>query len=159
MSKKRIFAISLSSLFAIAIIAFIFWNSSKVAEESVATSDKFTLILKNILAFFNITPNWNTLSFIIRKAGHFIEYFALGGTVAVLLYSLLLSKKFIYIAPFVSAVVAIIDEFVIQRSTFERSPEWRDVGIDFIGALLSACAVHLLICAYKKHKSRKENKK
>ena len=95
MSKKRIFAISLSSLFAIAIIAFIFWNSSKVAEESVATSDKFTLILENTLAFFNITPNWDTLSFIIRKAGHFIEYFALGGTVAVLLYSLLLSKKFI----------------------------------------------------------------
>lgn len=158
MTKKRILAVSLSALFAVTLVVFIFWNSSKIADESAAASDRITVVLENTLEYFEIESDRDTLSFAIRKTGHFIEYFALSEACAVLLYSLFLSKKFTLAAPVFSTVIAITDEFVIQNAASGRSPEWRDVGIDLCGALIAYCVFALLISAREKRKSGKEKK-
>jgi VanZ family protein len=64
------------------------------------------------------------------------------------LHSLLkrfVSKKLaLIISPIISLLIAIVDEFVIQRNSSGRSPEWRDVLIDLSGATAAVLLITLL---------------
>ena len=156
MKKSRITFTIIFSLLSFLIIAFIFGNSLKTADESMETSNIFTDILNNFCSFFGFSPNYETLSFFIRKTGHLLEYLILSVSLSNSLLSIFLSKKAIYFAPVIALLTAICDEFVMQRATLERSPEWRDVGIDFIGALIGAGLI-LLFSGYILRKIKKEN--
>jgi VanZ family protein len=67
-------------------------------------------------------------------------------------------KKALVIAPTVTLAIAVFDEFVIQRISSGRSPEWRDVIIDLCGALLATAILSLrFFLKSKKEEGKNDN--
>lgn len=152
--KRRKKYIAAFALLAVALVVFIFFNSAQSGEESGAASDGVVAVVKKALGFFGITPNEESLGVFVRKAAHFSEYFVLGAVVSLLAYTLSNRKKYIALSPVIAFIVAACDEFIVQNASEGRSPEWRDVGIDFCGAMLATAVVALLLIRlYKKGES------
>ena len=139
---------------AIVFCLFLFFNSAQDATSSTEISNIFVDAIIPVLTFFGIVCDELTVSFYVRKSAHFLGYFAL----TLLLYSLFkrfVSKKLaLVVSPLISLLIAIFDEFVIQRNSAGRSPEWRDVIIDLSGATVAM----LLIVLVSKVKSKKYKK-
>ncbi|MBO4453278.1 MAG: VanZ family protein [Clostridia bacterium] len=145
------------SLIAASVLAtaFIFYNSAQPAAVSSETSGGFTEFASQLLENIGFKPDRNVISFIVRKTAHFAEYFILSALVFFSVALRVSGKKI----PFASSVgycaaVAAVDEFVVQRMTEGRSPEFFDVGIDTCGALLSAGIMLLVIHIKNKRKNK-----
>lgn len=141
MNKRKITAASVSVAAAILFCFFLFYNSAQDADKSTQISDVFVNAVMPVLAFFGIECKELTVSFYVRKTAHFLGYFAL----TLLFYSVLsrfvTKKRALIIAPAFSFAIAVFDEFVIQRNSSGRSPEWRDVFIDICGALTAILVI------------------
>lgn len=144
MNNRKLTATLVSAGIVLAFCAFLFINSAQDGDTSSKISDVFVYTIIPVLAFFGIESDADTVTFYVRKIAHFLGYFAL----TLLLHSLLtrfVSKKLaIIISPIVSLLIAIVDEFVIQRNSSGRSPEWRDVLIDLSGATAAVLLIILV---------------
>jgi len=152
--NKKIWAFILFASAALFTL-FIFFNSAKVAEASAAQSNGIVERICDTFTSLGLkTPNPDTLSFIIRKTGHFAEYFLLGFLSALGVTMISYNKIHIVSSPIYCFSVALLDEFAVQAATEGRSPEWRDCFIDLTGALLSTGAVILIVFFYEKRRKR-----
>lgn len=153
---KKTFLLSLA---VVAFICFIFFNSAQTGEESSRSSGFVTGIIKWFLDLFGITPDGNSLSFIVRKTAHFGEYFILSLLCSALALSVFEKKKYIALAPMLAFSVALCDEFIVQGSTAGRSPEWRDVLIDLSGAVIASLLLALFVYLRARRLCKKEKTK
>ncbi len=130
---------------------FIFSNSLKVGTESAKQSGFFADILENALDSFGFHPEYDTISFIIRKGAHFTEYLILSALAGLSIYFFARNGLYVFFAPLYAFGVAVCDEFIVQGMTEGRSPQWKDVFIDFSGALTAALIIYLIF-RFKKQK-------
>ncbi|MBR5779660.1 MAG: VanZ family protein [Clostridia bacterium] len=144
MNNRKLTVTLVSAAIVLAFCAFLFLNSAQDGDTSSKISEVFVDAIIPLLAFFGIESSVDTVTFYVRKLAHFLGYFAL----TLLLHSLLtrfVSKKLaLIISPIISLLIAIVDEFVIQRNSSGRSPEWRDVLIDLSGATAAVLLITLL---------------
>ena len=164
LSKKSVIFYVFCALTALW-ICIIFANSAETATESGEKSESLTRIINEIFAFFGI--KLTVPESLLRNLGHFCEYAFL----SLLLcadFSLLPTKdsekSFYYLLvmcpvslPFCFCV-SLIDEFVVQKATEGRAPDWADVLTDMSGAALSV--LHFIAFCYIlfKIKARKYKK-
>ena len=149
--KKRLF-FSIFAILTLLMTAFIFSNSLLVAEASAERSGRFIPLLQKILSSVGIDADSDTLSFIIRKTAHFLEYFLLCALASGVVLSQTERESFLIFSPVYCFLVAVCDEFIMQGMTEGRSAEWRDVGIDVSGALLCLCVVLITIKLIKRNR-------
>lgn len=136
---------------ALAVMAVVFWHSSRTAPESTAQSETFA---ENIFSFFS--PSFSALDeagkmsilsatqHLVRKSAHFLAYFALGFTCfgALNTYGIKRSTKF-FASGLICLVYAVSDE-VHQLFVPGRAGRLTDVLIDLSGAL-SAIGIYILL--------------
>ena len=143
----------LFTLLSILLTGFIFSNSVKTAGESHAQSGRVMDIVRPILVpeFINEETEEKTeqkLSYVVRKAAHFVEFGALGVCVGGAFASLaVLCKKQYRIAPAALCfAIACCDE-TIQAFT-GRTNSMKDVALDssgsICGLLFVSCVVWLI---------------
>ncbi len=126
-----------------AMVLFIFSNSLKNAEESMEMSDGAISLLAPLLDFLDGIFGKADWVLIIRKAGHLIEFAALGTLCHCFLFCLEsdTGKTFVGFGLFACLMTAVLDEF-IQRYT-GRTSSVLDILIDLTGALLGFVLVWL----------------
>ena len=152
--NKNLFFIILT-VFAVLLTIFIFNNSSKTGVESQESSDYFVDKIDRIIFGFNVSIKPETLSIIIRKSAHFLEYFLLSGLAFSALYLKTSNAAVSLLSIPYCLAVAITDEFYFQASASGRSPEWRDFFIDASGAVLAVVIIILIAkMAAKRRKGR-----
>ncbi len=156
MKIKRMALATLFALLVMLVTAFIFWNSAKVATESAEASGGIVNAIVGFFSFFGLEPNADTLSFFVRKTGHFLEYFGLSVFVSLFILSTFEKRRTLVFAPIYALLVAIIDEFFVQAITEGRSPEFRDVLIDLSGAAIAVVVILIIIQIFKNGKKPSE---
>lgn len=135
-------------------ILFIFSNSLTPASISTSNSDFFASLAGDFLSLFNISFAFHFLTFIIRKAAHFTEYFFLG-LLLQSTFSKLNQKKKTFIIILLSIFTPICDE-LLQKITPGRSCEIRDMLLDLSGILCGLLIYRFFI--YLKEKKKQSNK-
>lgn len=141
MRKKHMFMIS-----ALAMTAFIFWNSLKPAQESSEASGRFVTILGNLLTNFGLYADYGLMEKIVRKTAHIAEF----GVQAILFagcFSGKYRKRVIYIL-FFGLLTACTDEY-IQLFSAGRAGLISDIFIDFSGTSFGT-----VICGITKTRKR-----
>ncbi|MBR2843232.1 MAG: VanZ family protein [Lachnospiraceae bacterium] len=145
---KKIFHIVIT----IAIMVFIFIQSALTADLSMHESN---VIVQWLSSFLHVQPE--TLSFIVRKCAHFLEYLILGISMFVSVCDLSRWKRWknTILAFFISAAYAATDE-LHQMFVQGRSCEVRDILIDSLGALLGLMIAFLISFLRSKKKQTEE---
>jgi VanZ family protein len=137
-------------LIASILVTIIIWfNSFLPANISGAQSGLIVNFVSSILNVFNISIDQNTLSLVIRKLAHFIQFFILG----FLWFMTFNTPKrmmsvIVFIAVIICYMTAVIDES-IQIFSEGRQFSVIDIFIDQLGATLS-----ILLTAYFINKKR-----
>ena len=134
---------------AVCIMVIIFNFSSMVADDSSNTSIPIAeVVIQKIeqtmdISIDNGSESYGLIHHLVRKAGHFLEYMALGCTL-VLPFAFIYTGNYYKIKVLLSselfaAFYACTDEF---HQTFVpgRDGNFTDVGIDSMGALAGICA-------------------
>ncbi len=144
---KKIFHIVIT----IAIMVFIFIQSALTADLSMHESN---VIVQWLSSFLHVQPE--TLSFIVRKCAHFLEYLILGISMFVSVCDLSRWNRWknAILAFFICAAYAATDE-LHQMFVQGRSCEVRDILIDSLGALLGVM-IAFLISFLRSRKKRTE---
>ncbi|MCX4326278.1 MAG: VanZ family protein [Lachnospiraceae bacterium] len=135
---------------AICIMFIIFNFSSMAADDSSNTSIPIAeLVMQKIGQFTGISFDVNSEGYDlihhrVRKAGHFLEYMALGCTLILPFAFICEGKsyyklKVVFCSELFSACYACTDEFH-QIFVDGRDGNLADVGIDSLGALAGICA-------------------
>lgn len=141
----------------------IFCFSAQPAEQSSETSSGFSKILAEIffsdfdsLSSSRQTEILNSCQFIVRKTAHFSIYCLLGilSTTACKVSKL---KTYRLKAAIICLLYAISDE-IHQYFVKGRSCEFRDVLIDFSGAITGILLITAVFIIVRKIKNRKEIK-
>lgn len=130
MKKRTMFAIM-----AIAMTAFIFYNSARPAVESARTSGRITGSLISILAQLGVQVKFGMLETIIRKTAHITEFF-LQAVLIANSFSGRYKNRIVYIL-FLGLLTACTDEY-IQLFFDGRGGLVSDIVIDFAGTALAA---------------------
>jgi len=138
-----------------AITAFIFGNSLLDGGTSSEVSGFFSHAVDSFLRLLGFEPDADTVSHVIRKTAHFGEYFLLSASAFGALYSIKGGLRLPFASVGFSAVVALIDEFVMQRITPGRGPQITDVLIDCSGALLAALVCFWILRGHNERKNKK----
>lgn len=148
--KKRIFHIVLTVM----IMAFIFVQSALSADLSMHESN---VIVQWLASFLHAQPE--TLSFIVRKCAHFLEYMILGISMVVTVRDLSRwnRPKSGIVAFLICAAYAATDE-VHQMFVQGRSGEVRDMLIDSLGTLTGILIACLISCLREKKKKSGEER-
>lgn len=154
MSKKKVTSYIFLTL-AIGMTVFIFANSMKTGEESGAQSGVFVNLANRLLGLFGIEPSLESLTFFIRKLGHFGEYFILSVFTALFILKSFANKYLPALGLCYCFAVALCDEFIVQMNTAGRGPSFRDVLIDTAGAVTALGVIFLIV--YLKRKKAKSN--
>lgn len=133
---------------AVCIMVIIFYFSSMVADDSSNASMPIAgIIIQKMEQFMDISINseiYDLIHHCVRKAGHFLEYMALGCTL-VLPFAFILEGKVYYKLKIIisselfAAFYACTDEFH-QIFVDGRDGNFVDVGIDSLGAFTGICA-------------------
>ena len=147
---KKIFHIVIT----IAIMVFIFIQSALTADLSMHESN---VIVQWLSSFLHVQPE--TLSFIVRKCAHFLQYLILGISMFVSVCDLSRWKRWknAILAFFICAAYAATDE-LHQMFVQGRSCEVRDILIDSLGALLGILIAFLISFLRSKKKQTEEKK-
>ncbi len=132
MKKRTIFAVM-----AVAMTAFIFYNSAQPAVESAKSSGRITGSLLSMLAHFGFEINYDTLETTIRKTAHISEFF-LQAVLVANSFSGRYKNRIVYIL-FLGLLTACTDEY-IQLFFEGRGGMVSDIFIDFAGTALAAAA-------------------
>ncbi len=133
---RRIIFLFLTAAFTI----FIFANSLTAGEQSAKQSNFFVDIAISAFNLVGIKADADLLFVLIRKLAHFGEYFVLGLLAFFALYNPS-KRKITFFAPLYCLLVAVADEFIMQRITEGRSPQITDVLIDFAGVVFGLLIV------------------
>ncbi|MBO4834837.1 MAG: VanZ family protein [Lachnospiraceae bacterium] len=143
-NKKKLF---FYIVITVAIMAFIFLQSALSADQSMQQSN---VIVKWLAALFHADAE--SLSFLVRKCAHFLEYLVLGISLLLTVRELFLLnlRKSGIIAFMIGVVYAITDE-LHQLLVNGRSGEIRDVLID-AGGVLVGVLITCLICHLRNRK-------
>ncbi len=124
-------------------VSFIFSQSMLPPEKSSAESDKVGDIVADI-----IPPETETGGFVqrnLRKLAHFVEFFALGAEVSLLVIAVLRSWKYAVLSLPSSALVALLDETIQIFSN--RGPAVTDVWIDVLGFSAASVIIYTVYLA------------
>ena len=144
----------LAPLLAVAGCVFIWQFSLADGESSAETSGRVLVWLNGRLAALGSDFRFSQLT--VRKTGHFLGYFLLGGFLAFTLW-LHKFRRCVPIALLAVFGVACVDEF-IQRFSPGRGPSFRDVLLDTAGgacgALLFCAAVAVFYSLFKKSRKK-----
>lgn len=153
--KKRRAAALIFIVGTVLLTAFIWLHSLMPATISAQESGNVLSIAEMLLRALNLNPQLN--DFIIRKAAHFSEFFALSIMVTSsfkLYYGSI--KKYVFHILFTLLMIPVADES-LQYLSPGRSAQVSDILLDFSGCItgmLLTCAATLLI--HKVRKNRKE---
>ena len=146
-NKKKLI---LHIVITVAVMVFIFVQSALSADQSMQQSN---FIVKWLAALFHADAT--TLSFVIRKSSHFLEYLILGVSLLLTVRDLfLLNLRKSGIIAFAFGVVYAITDELHQLLVNGRSGEVRDVLID-AGGVLIGVLITCLIC-YLRNQKRSE---
>lgn len=139
----------------ILVMAVIFYFSSQTAEASTVTSGGFveTAMSYIVKIFGEISADAyegieHTVTFIVRKAAHFLEFAALGFFAEIHLRTWLSRKTWLFSAVF-SVLYACSDE-IHQHFVSERAPRFLDVCVDSAGAFCAVAAVCIIVFIARK---------
>ena len=128
------------------VVAFIVYNSTRTKEQSTKISSDVTVSVAETIVenYDKLTEKgklhaYEALHVHVREIAHVLEYGALCGFLALLLFTV----KFNYGRFAISSVltvlicflVAMVDEW-LQGSLFGRAMEWKDVGMDMLGCIV-----------------------
>lgn len=134
-----------------AFLGFIFFNSLQNSTASDAQSDGVVSLFQSF--FDGLRIDGNTATFLVRKAGHLLEFFVLGCLLSIDIR--ILTRNWwarIFVPLFFGILFPVIDE-MLQLFTPGRSSEVRDVVIDFCGVcfgILVTTSILFLIDRKKK---------
>ena len=140
----------LTGALTLAVMIVIFLFSSQNGEKSHEVSDAFMGPLLRVVApaYDTMTPEeqegvWQSVEFFVRKAGHFLEFAALGFCLRLFLqtFPLKYHSRWAWLG---ATLYAGTDE-IHQIFTASRTPLFHDVLIDSAGALAGVVAGYLLI--------------
>ena len=132
MSKKKKRLIVLTALW----ICVIWGHSLMNGETSTAESGRLYELIMSLI------PEWFTV-IVLRKLGHFSEYFILGILLKLDFDAFIKPKQLL--APAIAAwIIAFLDE-TIQLFVPERAGMIADVWIDFSGAFLAIILTYVMI--------------
>lgn len=120
-------------ILALAVTAFIFWNSLKPAQESSEASGRFVTALEKLFANFGLYADYGFVEKIVRKTAHITE-FAVQAILVAGCFSGKYRKRVIYIL-FFGLLTACTDEY-IQLFSAGRAGLISDIFIDFGGTSL-----------------------
>lgn len=161
MDKKKKLTGGIYLILAISMMLFIFYMSSKPANESTAISNRVGLILGDL--FIPGFGDWTDASrmdlasiidYPIRKCAHCFEYMFLGIFVMGTLIAFWDDKRkmeVLFLAFFICVFYASTDE-IHQIFVQGRSCEIKDVWIDSVGAIIGILATNLFSRNRKKEK-------
>ncbi|OGO88424.1 MAG: hypothetical protein A2Y15_01255 [Clostridiales bacterium GWF2_36_10] len=132
---------------------FIFSRSLNNASESTAESNKVIEIVEKTAETVGIEiEDTDSLSAIVRKSAHFIEFGALGALSFLTLKFFKLKKRvLIFISVGYCLVIACADEY-IQTFSSGRSSQVSDILIDITGSLFTICMLLFISFLIKKRK-------
>ena len=138
-------------LLTAAFLGFIFFNSMQDSVASDAQSDSVKGVLQSFFDWLHIDSG--TATFLVRKAGHLLEFFVLGCLLCVDIRILTRNWWARIFAPlFFGILFPVLDE-TIQLFTPGRSSEVRDVLIDFCGVCIGvAVATTILALLFDRKK-------
>lgn len=134
------------------ITMFIFKNSLKNATESSSDSMKVLNALSQFASIFSITLSHK----LVRKLAHICEFSAQSFCFENGFYSKSNHRHFLYSA-FIGLLTAVVDEY-LQSFSNGRSPEVRDICIDFFGTILAIVFVLIIKKAFHKECKNADNK-
>ena len=143
-------------LLAFVITAFIFSNS---ARDALASDDQSSAWIRILQYFFDRDRSIG--DHVWRKIAHFVEFFVLGFCLGWLTVSMHRNsgRYHLMLPMFICLSAAVIDE-TIQYFSLGRSPEVKDILIDFSGSVTAMAAVVIIVSAVafiKKKKTAKNN--
>ena len=145
-NKKKLI---LYIVITVAIMAFIFLQSALSADQSMQQSN---VIVKWLAALFHTDAE--SLSFLVRKCAHFLEYLVLGISLLLTVRELfLLNLRKSGVIAFVIGVFYAVTDELHQLLVNGRSGEVRDVLIDGCGVLLGV----LITCLISHLRNRKRS--
>lgn len=154
----------LTLLPVLAVMSVIFYFSSQTAEASTVTSGGFVEIAMGYVTRFlgDIKPEAyahieHTVTFIVRKAAHFLEFAALGFFL-MLHTNTFLRKKAWLLSGIVAFLYACSDE-IHQNFVSERAMRFSDVCVDTFGAICGITLVCLIFWVYNNFKNKKNGEK
>lgn len=160
---KRRFWACFFLILTLLITFFIFSNSAKDAESSAEQSGKVVDAVEDVCDSVGIETERKSLEQTVRTAAHFLEYCALGATMAAGL--LLLNKKgkkqtciSFLLSLLYAFCIASADEFVIQRSSVGRVADWADIATDLLGALCGLAFAAAVMGSSRLAKRKKNSK-
>lgn len=126
----------------VAMVFFIFSRSLSHAEESAQQSGVALGYLNSLLKKFNLDIQATEL--FVRKTAHFIEFCAFGTLLSLTLSKLMHSmKRAAFPSLFFGLLVPVLDES-IQYFSPGRSPEVKDVMLDFAGCVAGIILVSII---------------
>ena len=136
----------LFSALAVLATAFIFYNSLQTAPESAQSSALIVDFIINCFNAINRHLDYNTITVLVRKLAHIIEYFIQGTFISLsYFYGKGRFAGRVINVMFFGLLTACIDEY-IQGYVSGRGSMIIDVWIDFAGILL-AVLFYLIISA------------
>lgn len=130
--------------------AFIFARSLKSGAESSAESGEALALVDRFLAFSGV--DWRPSEHLLRKLGHFLEYFVLGALAYPSTRFFTRHLSWLWAWGY-ALLVALLDEFLMQNLSVGRGPSVRDVLIDASGTALALLL--LLLVRWLWHKRKK----
>ena len=130
-------------------VIVIFMNSLLPGEASSRQSGFVVNVFENFLGWFNIKPDFDDLSSIIRMFAHFIEFTVLGFFIRIDMHQKPYHSYFMLIFGF---SVALLDE-IIQLFVPDRAFQVTDLFIDWSGVILGI----VITSFYFKNISKKNN--
>ena len=137
---------------AAAVMILIFVHSAMDADTSLAESNWFTDLIE---ALFPGAFSGESLTFFVRKTGHFMEYLLLGLTLRWGIGKLI-SRRPLLTAWVVGTAYAVTDE-IHQLFVPGRSCEFRDICIDAAGVLVGAVIMTLVMRARTRRQQQRLN--
>lgn len=160
MTKVRLFRCILVVLLVLWLV-LIFVMSSEPAVQSTQTSSKF--VLKFIDIFYRNFNKYstqqqneiiNTITFIVRKAAHFLEYFILGLLSAGIAATYNSRKRYFkYTLSTIFSVIYAAGDEIHQYFVPGRACKITDVFIDAAGSICAIVLIVVLLNVIKKRKT------
>ena len=136
-NKDKVFLV-----FIVLVTSIIWVNSILPADVSSVQSGFVVSTISNILSFFNIHINDETLSYFIRKSAHFGQFFVLGIFWFGYLFYRLKSLNYIAVLAIIFCLAtAVIDES-LQLFSDGRAFQVTDIIIDLFGSMMSISALY-----------------
>ena len=131
--------------------AFIFARSLKSGVESSQESGAAMALVDRVLAFLGVA--WRPSELLLRKLGHFSEYFVLGALAYPSAKPWAPRRPGLWTLGY-ALLVALLDEFLMQNLSPGRGPSILDVFIDLSGAAVALLLLLGISWLWEKRKNK-----